>query len=262
MIVTHGRMSHRVEQTGSGPPVVLMHEVTGAGPTLLALASELAEAGYRVYTPVFYGDYGRNERPAAALLKARFCLWRQLHLFATNRTSPLVRWLRHLVDVVTDECGFDAAAVIGMCMTGGLVFGTLGHSVSAAVAAQPSLPFAPPIPGIRRRFAASVGLGSKDLQTAKDSRTPLLVVRYEDDRLTPDERLDTVRHEFGENCELTTNNDGVHVNRCGRTTTLDLPGSRHATLTRHRHPTAVSMVLEFLADHHPNERDPVKRRHR
>lgn len=251
MIVTHERMSHPVERTGHGPPVVLMHELTGAGPTLLRLASEIADAGYRVYTPVFYGEYGRDERPVAAALKARFCLWGQLHLFATNRTSPLVRWLRHLVDVVTEECGSETAAVIGMCMTGGLVFGALGQSVSAAVAGQPSLPFAPPIPGIRRRFAASIGMGPEDLQTARDSRTPLMVVRYADDRLTPDERLCTVRREFGEDCESPAIDEGVQVSRCGRTTTLDLPGSRHATLTHHRHPTAVSMVLQFLTDHHP-----------
>lgn len=252
-VVCNGGISHFVMRIGDhGPPVILMHEMTGAGPSVLALAAEINQAGYLVHLPVLYGSPGKRSSQAVGFLRARFCLWGELHLFATGRTSPLVGWLRHLVDKVCSDA-HPRAAVIGMCMTGSLVFGTVAHAkISAAVAAQPSLPFALPLPIVRGRLARSVGLRSKDMEDAADSTTPLMAIRFADDWMTPDERMAVIRERMGsDDCQATSTDEGVRITSCGRATLVDLPGDDHATLTEHRHPQAVAIVLDFLAQHHP-----------
>lgn len=126
---------------GAGPPVIVLHELLGAGPRLFDFAEGLVRLGYRVDVPVFYGKPYEELTPAGAMMRNRVCLWRELHLFATARSSPLVDWVRRLVDDVSGAKR-QHVAVIGMCMTGGLVLGLLAHgAVAAGVAAQPSLPW-------------------------------------------------------------------------------------------------------------------------
>jgi hypothetical protein len=47
-------------KSGSGPPVVLLHELAGMSPEDIALAKCPAQEGLSVYVPFLFGEPGRN----------------------------------------------------------------------------------------------------------------------------------------------------------------------------------------------------------
>jgi dienelactone hydrolase len=54
----HGGRTHQVLCAGSGPAVVVVHEVPGIHPGVLDFARRLIAAGYRVYLPSLFGRPG------------------------------------------------------------------------------------------------------------------------------------------------------------------------------------------------------------
>ncbi len=59
----------------------------------------------------------------------------------------------------------------------------------------------------------------------------VLGLRYADDRIAPRERIDAIRTLIGPALRY-----------------VELPGDRHATLTDHRHPTALNETIAFLSE--------------
>ena len=93
---THDRRTYEVFRGGSGPAVLVLHEIPGLHPGVIDFARRLIAAGYTVYLPSLFG------RPAApatgretvrSLL--RVCVAREFTKLA-DRTSPVVGWLRAL----------------------------------------------------------------------------------------------------------------------------------------------------------------------
>jgi dienelactone hydrolase len=239
---------------GSGPRVVVLHEMTGVGPGLLRFADELLDRGFEVHVPVFYGPLD-GVGGLRGFVLARWCLRRELVLFTTGRTSPLVGWLRGLVAELVDEA-HPQVGVVGMCMTGSLVLATLADATTATVvAAQPALPLVTPFSPARVR--RDLGLHPDDVAAASASDTPLLCVRYREDRLCPDERIDAVRGAFTTDAPPAGSPSpprppdapGVTVEHLGRLTLLEVEGDLHASLTAHRADPAVGYVLDHLANH-------------
>jgi dienelactone hydrolase len=239
---------------GYGPRVVVCHELTGVGPGLLRFADELLERGFEVHVPVFYGPLD-GVGGLRGFVLARWCLRRELVLFTTGRTSPLVGWLRGLVAELIDET-HPQVGVVGMCMTGSLVLATLADaSTATVVAAQPALPLVLPVAPARVR--RDLGLHPNDLAAASASDTPLLCLRYREDRLCPDERIDAVRNTFATDARPAgspspppaPDSPGVSVEQLGRLTLLEVEGDLHASLTAHRAEPAVAYVLDHLANH-------------
>lgn len=236
---------------GSGPRIVVLHEMTGVGPGLLRFADELVDRGFEVHVPVFYGTLDGVSGPRGFAL-ARWCLRRELVLFTTGRTSPLVGWLRGLITQLVDT-EHPQVGVVGMCMTGSLVIATLADATTATVvAAQPALPLVTPLSPARVR--RDLGLHPGDLAAAAASDTPLLCVRYREDRLCPDERIDAIRSAFATDAPAAGSPPpppapdvpGVRVEHHGRLSLLEVDGDLHATLTSHRADPAVAYVLEYL----------------
>jgi dienelactone hydrolase len=112
----------------------------GIGPETLRLADKLVSAGYRVVLPHLFGPLGRT---SPANIVRVFCMRREFAVFARNDSSPIVDWLRALCRDVRSSAKVRGVGVIGMCLTGNFALTLMGdESVLAAVAAQPSLPFA------------------------------------------------------------------------------------------------------------------------
>ena len=44
-----------VFRLGSGPPVIVLHELFGAGPALFRFAHRVADEGFEVYVPILFG---------------------------------------------------------------------------------------------------------------------------------------------------------------------------------------------------------------
>ncbi len=86
-----------VFRRGAGPGVVVVHEVPGITPAVLAFALEVVDAGFIVVMPSLVGTPGEAWNAGNVLSSmARVCVSREYATWSTGRTSPLTGWLRAL----------------------------------------------------------------------------------------------------------------------------------------------------------------------
>jgi len=89
---------HDVYRIGSGPAVIVIHEVPGITPLVAAFGRKVAEHGMSAVLPDLFGTPGREPVGSYVVSSmARACVSREFTVFATNKTSPAVRYLRELV---------------------------------------------------------------------------------------------------------------------------------------------------------------------
>jgi dienelactone hydrolase len=227
-----GGITHAIYSAGVGPEVVVLHEAPGMTDACLKLGLILAES-FRVHLPLLFDEPGGDSgflRSARNIV--RVCVSREFHAFAANKTSPVVDWLRALCQRLKELSGEEGVGVIGMCLTGGFALALVADdAVLAPVVAQPSLPV------IHR---AALGLSPADAAAVRARAAALgtgcvLGLRYADDRIAPRERIDAIRALIG---------PGLRY--------VELAGDKHATLTDHCHPTALSETIAFLSERlHP-----------
>lgn len=179
-------IDHDVFTIGSGPSVILMHELDGFGIPFICLANRLAES-FTVHCPLFFGKVGQKSHE----LRGLFCIRKEFVFLRLGKTGPIADWVRRLAEQVSRQhCNAASVGIVGMCMTGGLVLATISHPVIAAgVAAQPSLPLAPYGWGTKQR-RKDVGLSQDEVMAINQSRTPLMALRFGGDPICPAERLD------------------------------------------------------------------------
>ena len=244
---SHQGRSHPVYRAGAGPAVIVIHEIPGIHPSMLAFAQRLLGAGYSVYLPSLFGRPGQPASTGAVLGSVlRVCVSREFVILA-DRTNPVVGWLRALAATAHRDCGGPGVGAIGMCLTGGFALAmAVEPAVWAPVLSQPGLPA--PVTARRR---ATLGLDPADL-TAVKARTRgglcVLGLRFSADRGCPAERFQRLRRELGEGFEA-IEVDSSPGNPYGISTRA------HAVLTvdladEPGHPTraALDRVLEFLGE--------------
>jgi dienelactone hydrolase len=225
--------THPTYRRGTGPGVVVIHELPGITPEVVAFAEEVVDAGFTVVMPWLFGNPGAPGTVGEVLrVIPRVCVNREFTTLAAGRTSPVAGWLRSLARELHREAGGPGVGVVGMCFTGGFALATMvDPAVAAPVVAQPSLPLP-----VGRRRRADLGLSPADLSMVKNrvaQGCPVLGVRYDGDSATGT-RFDTLERELG---------DGflrVDLRPSGR---MD-----HATLTAHRSQEAVDRVLAFFVE--------------
>jgi dienelactone hydrolase len=223
---------HPVHRRGEGPGVIVIHELPGLTPDVVAFADEVVDAGFTVALPSLFGTPGAPGTVTEVLrVIPRVCVSSEFTKLAVGRTAPVAGWLRSLARHLHQETGGPGVGVVGMCFTGGFALAAMvDPSVAAPVVAQPSTPFP-----VGRRRRGDLNLSPADLATVKArvaQGCPVLGVRYDRDRATGT-RFDTLERELG---------DGflrVDLRPSGR---MD-----HATLTVHRSQEAVDRVLAFLS---------------
>jgi dienelactone hydrolase len=222
--------THPTYRRGTGPAVVVVHEIPGITPKVVAFADEVVDAGFTVVLPELFGTVGAPMTGANVVkVLPRLCVSREFTLMATGRTSPVAVWLRSLARSLHQELGGPGVGALGMCFTGGFALAMMvDDSVAAPVVAQPSLPFA-----VGKRRAADLNLSPEDLAAVKDRAAAgcqVLGLRYRQDPAVGT-RFDTLAREIGDAF--------LHV---------DLEGKGHSTLTEHRQQEAVDRVLAFFGD--------------
>ena len=232
---------------GSGPAVVVMHEVPGLYPTVADFGRRVADLGLTVYMPSLVGRPGKEFSPAYALASiARACVMREFTTFARGKNSPVTGWLRALAREAHAECGGPGVGAIGMCLTGGFALAMMADPILIApVLSQPSLPFA-----LSRAHARDLGIDEATLTQVKaraDEGVCVMGLRFTSDRLSPEARFKTLKRELGDAF--------LPIRIPSPDPALDIPRDAHSVVTRHLrdtpgHPTRLALdeVLAFFSE--------------
>jgi dienelactone hydrolase len=215
---------------GTGPGVIVIHEIPGLTPAVIGFGEEVVHAGFTVVMPSLFRT---PEAPMNTLNTARslgqVCVRREFTKLATGVTSPMAGWLRSLARELHDELGGPGVGALGMCFTGGFALAMMvDTSVVAPVLAQPSVPFA-----VSPKRWADLNLSPADLATVKERAAAgceVLGLRYTRD-LMVGTRFRTLERELGSAFKR-----------------VELAGWRHSTVTEHRKDRAVRAVLDFFED--------------
>jgi dienelactone hydrolase len=246
--LTHDGVTRQVFRAGTGPAVIVIHEVPGLHPQVIAFGRRVVDAGFSVYMPSLFGTPGKQFGWGYTLRTiAPACVAREFTTLALDRTSPIIGWLRRLAADAHVECGGPGVGAVGMCFSGGFALGMMvDEAMLAPVLSQPSLPF--PLGGKRK---AAVGISDADFALVKKRAADgacVLGLRFTADTYVPPERFDTLRRELGDAfiaVEIDSSRGNPHgiKRRAHSVLTLDLvdePG----------HPTraALEQVLAFLRE--------------
>jgi dienelactone hydrolase len=227
---SHDGTTHPVYRKGTGPGVVVIHEIPGITPEVAAFADEVVDAGFTVAMPHLFGTPGAPMTvPAVAGAIGRICVSRELSMLALGRTQPVAGWLRSLARDLHAELGGPGVGALGMCFTGGFALAMMvDTAVTAPVLAQPSAPFA-----VTPKRSADLNLSPADLAVVKERAAAgceVLGLRYRSDPAVG-RRFDTLTRELGD-----------------AFLRVEFDGKGHGTLTEHRQQEGVDRVLAFFAE--------------
>lgn len=232
---------HDVYRIGSGPAVIVMTEMPGITPSVADFARRVAARGMTAVLPDLFGTPGKpvsNGYLASSM--ARACINREFHVFAANKTSPVVDWLRALANQEHQRCGGPGVAVVGMCFTGGFALAmTVDPVVVAPVMSQPGLPA-----GLTAKARGSLGLDPVHLAAVKqraDDGMCVMGLRFTEDRLSPPERFATLRRELGD-AFIAVEIDSSPGNPWG------YPSKAHSVLSEHYSDAPGSPTRQAMSD--------------
>jgi dienelactone hydrolase len=199
VFTSSAKKSHDVYRYGSGPAVIVSHEVPGLTPLVAAFGRKVAERGMTAVMPSLFGTPGRNFSQGYAIGEfAKMCVSSEFTMWATNKTSPITRYLRELATKEHERCGGPGVGALGMCATGGFALAmAVDDTVVAPVMSQPGTPG--PL-GAKRK--AATGVSDSDMARIKRRSGEGLCVmglRFTGDIASPEARFETLRRELGAN---------------------------------------------------------------
>lgn len=210
---------------GSGPDIILLHELPGFSPDAIKLIDRLkAEPEkYNVHVPLIFGGFNDGH---AALKGFKKC-FNEFNCLG-NGDSRFAGWLRALI---AERYQGRKVVVIGMCMTGSIALEVAdAPGVAAVVMAQPSLPLP-----LTRWQRPKIGVTDEH---AANIKTPILAMRYSEDCMATKERFATLKATFpATQIEF----EEVPSAQCRATA--------HATLTGDFSPQAYAHLTKFLREH-------------
>ncbi|MCO5314392.1 MAG: dienelactone hydrolase family protein [Microthrixaceae bacterium] len=203
---THEGLTRDIYRRGSGPAVIVIAEMPGITPKVVAFADRVVDLGCTVVMPALFGEPGLDPNamavPAAALHMAatltRACVAKEFTVWSLGETSPIVGWLRTLAAHEHERCGGPGVGAVGMCFTGGYALSmAVDDRLVAPVLSQPSMPIA-----LGRRHKAALDISPADLDRVKERARrgdlEVLGLRFCGDRLAPGDRFRTLERELGE----------------------------------------------------------------
>jgi len=197
-----GRWTRPVFRKGSGPAVIIIHEIPGMHPLVIRFADHVAAAGMTVFLPSLFGKPGKPVSIPYALgeMFSGICIRREFHVWSGTGSSPIVDWLRALARKVHGECGGKGVGAVGMCFTGGFALAMMTEpSVVAPVLSQPSNPI------FGKTKSTAIDASPAEIACAKkrfaEEDLSMIGLRFKSDALVPDGRFEALKSEFGEKFE-------------------------------------------------------------
>lgn len=225
--------THDTYRKGTGPGVVVVHEIPGITPAVMQFAEEVVSAGFTVVMPLLVGQVGQApDGKYMASSMSKVCVSREFTTLAMRKTSPIISWLRALAKQLHREVGGRGVGAVGMCFSGGFALGMMLDDIMIApVLSQPSLPFA-----FGKSRGADLNLSPDDeiaIQRRAVEGCQVLGLRYTGDRLVGT-RFDTLQRLLGEQFIA------VEFSSSAK--------SDHSVLTEQRQEEGVKRVVDFLRE--------------
>jgi dienelactone hydrolase len=226
-------ISHATFRRGTGPGVIVIHEIPGITPKVIHFANDVVDRGFTVVMPDLVGTPGKPPSMQYTLASmAKVCISKEITAWALDRTTPLTPWLRALARAVHAEVGGPGVGAIGMCFSGGFALGMMVDEIMIApVLAQHSFPIARGHGDGRGNLGLSPDDEAAVIQRAADG-CQVLGLRFTGDRMVGT-RFDTLREKLGD-----------------AFIAVELPSRSkrdHSVLTEQRDEPSVQRVLDFLA---------------
>lgn len=230
---TAAGFTHTTYRKGSGPGVVLVHEIPGITPSVLGFAEEVVAAGFTVVMPLLVGEVGREPSQGYIMSSmSKVCVSREFTTMALKQTSPAIAFLRALARNLHEEVGGVGIGAVGMCFSGGFALGMmLDDFMVAPVLSQPSLPFA-----VGRGRSADLNLSPDDAVVIANRAAEgcqVLGLRFTGDKLVG-ERFTSLRTLLGDSFIA-----------------VEFPSTKksdHSVLTEQRQELGVERVIAFLRE--------------
>jgi len=230
---TAADMTFPTYRRGSGPGVIVIHEVPGITPLVTEFADEVVDAGFTVIMPSLVGTPGKDpSAPYIMTSLSKVCIAREFTTFALNQTSPIIAWLRALARNLHNDVGGPGVGAVGMCFSGGFALGMMVDDIMLApVLSQPSLPLS-----TSRARGADVNLSPDDAAAVIERAShgcQVLGLRFTQDRAVGD-RFTTLREMLGD-----------------AFIAIELPSNKrsdHSVLTEQRDDPSVTRVLDFFKE--------------
>jgi dienelactone hydrolase len=224
--------TRQVFRRGTGPGVIVIHEIPGITPKVAAFANDVVSSGFTVVMPSLVGSPGRAiSGPYGMASLAKVCVAREFTVWALRQTSPIIEWLRALATDLHSSAGGPGVGAVGMCFSGGFALGMMVDDVMVApVLSQPSMPFALGKPARR----ADLNLSPADAQRVGERAAAgceVLGLRFDQDKLVGT-RFDSLRALLG---------DAFIAVELPSTSKRD-----HSVLTEQRDEASVQRVIDFL----------------
>ncbi len=230
---TAATLTRDTYRKGSGPVVIVVHEIPGITPAVERFADDVVNAGFTVVMPNLVGTAGQEvsgKYIASSMLKV--CISKEFTNMALQKTSPIIAWLRALARSLHQEVGGKGVGAVGMCFSGGFALGMMVDDIMIApVLSQPSMPFT-----VGKARGADLNLSPADAivvaQRAADG-CQVLGLRFDQDKLVGN-RFDSLRDLLGD-----------------AFIAIELPSQSpkdHSVLTEQRDEASVQRVLDFFAE--------------
>ena len=228
---TSASLTRDTYRKGTGPVVIVVHEIPGITPAVERFANDVVNAGFTVVMPDLVGTPGRKVEGkylASSMLKV--CISKEFTTLALQKTSPVISWLRALARALHNEIGGKGVGAVGMCFSGGFALGMMVDDIMVApVLSQPSMPFA-----LGKARAADLNLSPDDELIVKqraEAGCQVLGLRFTGDKLVGT-RFESLRKLLG---------DAFVAVEFASSTKAD-----HSVLTEQIQEDGVVRVLDFL----------------
>jgi dienelactone hydrolase len=228
---TAATLTRETYRKGSGPVVIVVHEIPGITPAVERFANDVVNAGFTVVMPDLVGTPGKEVSGGytiSSMLKV--CISREFTNMALNKTSPIISWLRALSRSLHHEVGGKGVGAVGMCFSGGFALGMMVDDIMVApVLSQPSMPFA-----IGKSRSADLNLSPDDAAVIAERAAQgcqVLGLRFDKDKLVGD-RFSSLRSLLGD-----------------AFIAVEIPSRSpkdHSVLTEQRDEDSVQRVLQFF----------------
>jgi dienelactone hydrolase len=196
--ITLNDVTKTVHVAGTGPAVIVMHEMPGLIPEVARFGRWVRDAGFTVYMPSLFGKDGAvpNADDSAKVFQAA-CVSAEFRAMAAGSSSPVTQWLMALARLAHEECGGPGVGAIGMCFTGNFALTMMMEPVMLApVLSQPSLPLNDP---------AGLEIAPEELKTVRErlEREDLTVLayRFEGDKFCMAQRFAAYAETLGDRFE-------------------------------------------------------------